>query len=248
MNRRDEFDALWNSAQPSGRIFQPAILAGRPEAVRRYLTHAIAPGTPLASAVRLRMHGEIKLGGWASFAADEVICWNTGMLWRATVRVCGVPIRGSDSLLEGRGAMRWKLLGLIPVVNACGPDITRSAAGRVNAESLWLPSALCGDDVGWSSREPERIHASFTAHGENSRIDLKIDQNGVLKSTQMPRWGNFGGKEFREIDFGGFVEEEGQFGGYNVPVRLRIGWYPTGDGFEQGGEFFRVAIDSIEYR
>ena len=58
------------------------------------------------------------------------------MIWRATVRMHGLPIRGSDSYLDGQGAMRWRLFGIVPMVNAAGPDITRSAAGRVNIESI----------------------------------------------------------------------------------------------------------------
>jgi hypothetical protein len=57
-------DDLWSSAQPGARVFDPAKVSGLPEGVRLYLEHAIAAGTPLASAVRLRMHGEIKLKGW----------------------------------------------------------------------------------------------------------------------------------------------------------------------------------------
>src|SRR6185437_15449051 len=56
-------DDLWGSAPSSHRSFEPALIRNLPEAVQRYLGHAIAPGTPLASAFRLRMHGEIKLKG-----------------------------------------------------------------------------------------------------------------------------------------------------------------------------------------
>ncbi|HEY2290488.1 MAG TPA: DUF6544 family protein [Thermoanaerobaculia bacterium] len=63
MSTQPTLDDLWNSALPATRTFDPAALAHLPEPARRYLTHAIAPGTPLASAVRLKMHGEIKLKG-----------------------------------------------------------------------------------------------------------------------------------------------------------------------------------------
>jgi hypothetical protein len=66
-------DALWESARSSGRSFQEAQVAALPEGARRYLLHAIAQGTELASAVRLRMHGEIKLRRWLPFTAQQVI-------------------------------------------------------------------------------------------------------------------------------------------------------------------------------
>jgi hypothetical protein len=36
------------------------------------------------------------------------------MIWRATVRMNGIPIEGYDRLIDGEGSMRWKLLGVIP--------------------------------------------------------------------------------------------------------------------------------------
>jgi len=87
------------------------------------------------------MHGEIKLKGWSPFEADEVIHWGRGLIWRAAVKMRGLTIRGGDAFADDQGIMRWKLFDLIPLVNASGPDITRSA-GRMNIESIWLPSAL----------------------------------------------------------------------------------------------------------
>ncbi len=60
--------------------------------------------------------------------------------------------------------------------------MTRSAAGRVNIESLWLPSVLCGDDVACSAPDVTRIHARFIAHGENAEIEYTVDEAGILKS------------------------------------------------------------------
>jgi hypothetical protein len=33
------------------------------------------------------MHGEIKLGRWWPFRAEEVIRWDRGMVWHAVVRM-----------------------------------------------------------------------------------------------------------------------------------------------------------------
>jgi hypothetical protein len=136
-------DDLWNSAPAGDTAFDPAKLIALPEPARRYLAHAIAPGTPLASAVRLRMHGEIKIKRWYPFTAEQVISWSRGFIWRAEARMGALTIRGSDRYVDGQGAMRWKLFGLVPFITASGPDITRSAAGRVNMECAWVPPVLC---------------------------------------------------------------------------------------------------------
>src|SRR5438067_13595976 len=115
----------------------------------------------------------------------------------------GMSIRGGDSFVDGQGAIRWKLFGIVPFINASGPDITRSAAGRVNIESIWLPSVLCGNAVWWTASELYQAHAHFTAHGETAEIDYTIDDDGRLKTVNMPRWGILVGGELRYATFGG---------------------------------------------
>jgi hypothetical protein len=182
------------------------------------------------------------------FSGEQVIRWDRGMIWRATVRMWGVPVRGFDRLVDGQGEMRWKLLGIIPLVRAAGPDITRSAAGRVAGESVWLPSALGGDAVSWTAPDSSHAHAAFTLLGERAELALTIAPNGRLERITFKRWGNPEGAEFRYADFGALVEQERTFGPYTIPSRLRAGWHFGVEAFESGGEFFRVIIDDAQYR
>jgi uncharacterized protein DUF6920 len=241
-------DELWNSIPPAEQSFEPGTLTRLPETARRYLEHAIAPGTRLASAVRLRMHGEIKLRRWFPFTAEQVIGWERGMIWRAVVWMHGVPIRGFDRLLGGGGEMEWKVLGLIPLVNAAGPDVTRSAAGRVAAESVWLPSALCREEVSWTAVGASVARASFIVEGERADVDYGVDGEGRLTSMRLQRWGNPEGGAYHETAFGGLAEGEGTFDGYTIPTQLRIGWHFGTERFEPEGEFFRVTVDLAEYQ
>lgn len=253
MTKLISLNTLWESATPTELVFNSDKLAHLPEAAKRYLEHAIAPKTKLASAVRLKMHGEIKLKKWIPFTAEQVICWEHGLIWSATAWMNGFfPIIGSDRIIDGIGAMQWKLLGLFPVMTAGGADITRSGIGRLQAESVWLPSVYCGDRVSWASTElsdlDSSLHSSFVVQGDRAELDFTIDRTGRLKTAKLPRWGNPDGAEFHNVDFGGILEEEGTFCGYTIPTRLRIGWYFGSERFESEGEFFRAAIDDAIYR
>jgi len=233
---------LWNAARSAGGIFQPPDLAGIPEPARRYLDHAIAPGTSVATAVRLRMHGEIRLGRWLPFTAEQTIDAARGFEWQATVRFGAVPMfRGFDRLLDGVGEMRWKLLGLIPVVTAKGPDVTRSAIGRFTAESIWLPSVLVRD-VSWFAPDSEHLTATFRGSQNAHSVELTIDPSGRVESLGVYRWGNPGGGPFRLEKFGGVIEAERTFSGFTIPSRVRVGWYFGSPRFESEGEFFRATI------
>jgi hypothetical protein len=253
MTKSISLNALWDSATPTELVFNSAKLDRLPAAAKRYLEHAIAPGTKIASAVRLKMHGEIKLKKWIPFTAEQVICWEHGLIWSATAWMNGfLPIVGSDRVIDGIGAMQWKILGLFPVMTANGEDITRSSIGRLESESVCLPSVFYRDDVSFTSTElsplDSNLHSSFVVQGDRAELDFTIDRSGRLKTFKLPRWGNPDNTEFRDVDFGGTLEEEGTFCGYTIPTRLRIGWYFGSERFESEGEFFRATIDDAIYR
>jgi len=248
MSSQLSLDRLWQSVVPGDRPFQPDQLEHLPAAAQRYLCHEIAPGTPLATAVRLRMQGEIKLKGWCPFRAEQVIHCDRGMIWNATAWVNGLPISGGDRILDGQGAMRWKLLGLFPVVTADGADITRSGMGRLAAEYIWLPSLFCGDAIAWESSDPHQVHAHLTLPGETPDLHLTLNDQGGLQSIQLQRWGNPDGGEFGYVSFGGWIEREETFSGYTIPTQIRVGWYFGSDRFDSEGEFFRATVTQVRYR
>jgi hypothetical protein len=143
-------EALWEEAPRTTARFDPAMVSELPAPAQRYLLHTFAPGAPLASAARLAMHGELRLKGvWHPFEAEQVLSWDRGFVWRAHAKLKGLPVSGYDRLIDGEGAMRWRFLGIIPFMRADGPDITRSAAGRMHAEAIWFPAVLLGEDVQW---------------------------------------------------------------------------------------------------
>lgn len=248
MNQAVSLNKLWESAIPQERIFSADLIQNLPPVAQRYLKYAIAPGTKLACAVRLRMHGTIKLKDWSPFQAEQVICWNRGTIWSATAWMKGLPIFGSDRVVDGVGAMRWKLLGLFPVMTATGDDITRSATGRMLGESIWLPSILCDPTVTWTAPDESHAHATLTLFGETTELILTVNDVGKLECLRFQRWGSPSKKSPSYADFGGYMEQEGTFSGYTIPTQFRVGWYFGSDRFESEGEFFRATIDDAIYR
>lgn len=241
-------DALWRSVPSPAKTFDPEQLAGLPDAAQRYLLHAIASGTLLASAVRLQMRGEIKLKEWYPFTAEQVISWDQGMIWSATVSMHGIPVKGYDRLLNHEGAMQWKILGLIPMMSATGTDITRSSAGRILAESVWLPSVYCRSSAAWKEQETSHASVSVTMEGERPELMLAVSDTGQLQSVTLQRWGNPENVAYHYVPFGGLADQEKTFDGYTIPPRLRVGWHLGTPQFDTEGEFFRCTIDYAEFR
>jgi hypothetical protein len=221
------------TATAAVETFDPAATMGLPEPARRWLGHAIAPGTPLWGRAELTMHGQIKLGRWRPFTARQALSPPDGYTWAATARVAGLPVTGYDRLGPGGGEMRWRLLRLFPVLTEAGPDVTRSACGRLAGEIVLIPTAF--RHASWSRGEHANTAvASWQFATGTEAAELRITRSGRLAEVRVYRWGHPGGRPFGRYPFSVRIEAESRFGGIAIPSVFRAAWGES--------EFFRAEI------
>ena len=236
-------------AEPTGtrEPFDPAATAGLPEPVRRCLSHAIALGAPLRSAVELRMHGEIRLGAWRPFTAVQRLTPAGGFVWAAQARLFGLPVIGFDRFTRGSGQMRWRLLGTMPVMAADGEDITRSAAGRHAGELLlYAPAAALAPQITWAAADEDHATARLHVSPEEHEVTLTVAADGTLSELSMTRWGNPGKEPFGPYPFGAALHGEASFEGFTIPRAITAGWHYGTDRWPEG-QFIRYTIDHAHY-
>jgi hypothetical protein len=234
----------WLQAEPPP--FDPSMITELPAPARRWLTHAIAPGTPLWPSAQLFMHGQIRIGQWRPFTARQILAPPAGYIWAATARLAGLPVIGYDRLSSGTGEMRWRLLNLIPVMTAAGPDVTRSANGRLAAEIALIPTAF--RQATWAPGEQAGTVTATWHYGDDiETAKLRVDGDGRLLEIVVNRWGNPGGAPFHRCPFGVSVDAEATFGGITIPSQIRAGWW-WGTDRQAEGEFFRARITHVQFR
>ncbi|MBB5874282.1 hypothetical protein F4553_007716 [Allocatelliglobosispora scoriae] len=244
---RSQWDDL-TAATPAPPAFDPGMLTGLPQPVRRWLTHAIAPGTPLRRSAVLHQQGQIKLGRWWRYRADWALAPLSGFIWAARTSLGPVTIRGFDRYTRSTGEMRWDLFGLVPFMRATGPDVTRSALGRLAAELCFVPAAALAAELVWSPVDDHRATAAVTVDGSTSRLTITVADTGTLTRVDVPRWGQPGGTAFGEHLFTAVLDgPERDFDGYTIPVTGRAGWWHCPDGCASE-EFIRFSIDQAHYR
>jgi hypothetical protein len=225
--------------------FGEAEIDGCDEPVQRYFRAAIAPGTPLARAARIRMRGSIKVVRWLPFRSDELLAPLHGYVWPAIV--AGGLLRGSDTYVDGTASMIWKLCGLVPVIRAGGPDLARSAMGRAVAESVWLPTAVLPRyGVGWAAEDDRRIVADIPFGHDHARLHITMHDDGRIRSARLDRWSdpdNTG--HFDWHPFGIDVAGSRQFPcGITLPAAGTGGWFHGTDRWTDGA-YFRYTISAI---
>jgi len=250
---RAEVQRAWATLEPAAgprERFRPELVQALPEPARRYFLHAIRVGTPLAEAVELEMGGTMRLRPgwpWLPLRARELLAPPRGFVWEATVGWLPLSFSGADCYREDAGSTRFRLFGLLPIVRAAGPDVSRSARGRLAGEAIWNPASLLPQrGVVWEPRDGGSARATLTVDGEPVRLTLAITPEGGLRSVMLERWGNQTETgRYAAIPFGVEVLEEGEFHGYTVPRRLRGGWWY---GSERCFDFFHPEIRRVQFR
>ena len=226
--------------------FNDADVAMCDEPVRRYFRAAIAAGTPLAQAARLRMRGLIRLANrWLPFRADELLSPLHGYCWPASV--AGGLLRGFDMYGDGSAAMSWKLLGLIPAIHTSGPDVARSALGRAVAEAIWLPTSLLPRyGIAWRADDDSHLVAEVPADGGQVTLHVTLDADGRVRSDHLDRWGDPDGTgTYGWFPFGITVDASHTFPcGITMPAEGTGGWFHGTDRWPEG-EFFRYSISAL---
>lgn len=227
---------------PSVR-FDPAVLDGLDESVRRYFAHALADGVPLGRGARLDVSGRIRVGAWLRFSS----VWEgdgRSFSWRATAGPGPFPLlRVHDRFRDGAGFMDIRArpplrrLPALKLLHAENEDVARSGAGRAALEALWVPSALLPSrGVTWRAETDELLVASWTVPPEAPEVHISIDRDGAVRSYRAERWRN--GKA-GYVPFGADVHAERTFGGVTIPSRLTAGW---GHGTDRWSPFFEAEV------
>lgn len=214
----------------AAEVFHPESAQDLPEPARRYLTRAIAAGTPLAVSVRLAMTGMIRLDPWRQpvpMQAEELLAPPHTLVWSGTMRPGVLRILGREAYVNGRVEHRRRLFGLVPWISGAGPDLERSSAGRLAIESILFPPALLpARGTVWEAVAKGTARAFVPVGDESLPVTITVDPRGRLLHASTKRWpwdppdGRPRCVRF-DIDR---IDEELEFGGYRIPTRFRAGW------------------------
>ncbi len=230
-----------SAAESDETVFSPSMIENLPPAARRYLLHAILPGTPLADRVQMKMSGTLRredAQGWIPFEAEEILAGGRGLVWKAKLKIGENPwLDGAEYYFKGKGQVMFFRHHFVPSVDESSLVVDRSMAGRVLIESIWLPSVFLPQrNARWESMD--KLHAKVTLSIDDlsSTITMEVGEDGQLREAVIPR---YHGSEDRNIEKAGWrpfeikVEEEKTFEGYKIPTKIRAGWRYGASGYTE---------------
>lgn len=248
-------DALWaelarpRSANVSIERFDPTTLDTLPPPAARWLGRILPAGTPLVEAVEIWMSGEIKLGTrWMPFTARQILRASVGFIWAPTVGGRLVRFVGADLLGPDDARMEFRLHGLIPVVKVSGPDVARSAAGRLTAETVaWLPHATTPQTgARWTPIDDRHATVTLDVGGVDTDVTVGVDESGTLRSVALQRWNNSAEPPAFNVFGAATTSEHATPDGVRIAGSGAAGWGYGTPGWEVG-EFFRFTVAEVDW-
>jgi len=233
--------ALPSPAYPTEEPNEP------PAPAQRYFAYALHASTS-PRAVGLQMRGEIRpnpQGAWMPFTARQIIAPGCGFAWEASAGRGLLRLVGGDYYFNNEARVAFRLWNLLPVVRAAGPDIARSARGRLAMEAIFLPCSL--RYAAWEARDERTARCGQTIDGETLSFDLTVDERGVPRHVDMLRWSDqTGDKRFAPVPFGVNILAMRRFGDWELPEQISVGWHRGQERYATG-EFFRARITAAEF-
>ena len=163
-----------------------ADLAPLPEPAQRWMRRSGVVGRPRDWSFRVRTTGRFRLRpgrGWMPFEAWQ---YDSGpavaRVYCMRVDMAGVlPVYAVDSYVGGRGRMRGRLLGLVPVADGSGPEFdVGELATWVDDAAMTAPSMLLVPAARWTPVDDGCVQLAFTDSGTTVTTRLSVDAAGRL--------------------------------------------------------------------
>ncbi len=176
-----------------GRLAAPVVeptmtetdLALLPGPVQRYLRVAGVVGQPRVHHFRARWRGRIRAGPadpWMPFTAEQYNFMDEpSRFFLMDARKAGLPVDVFHQFREHSARMRVRLLSLIPIVDARGPEMDRAETVTLfNDLCLLAPSALIDPSIHWDSIDGHTVRAHYTIGANTISAVLRFNEGGEL--------------------------------------------------------------------
>ena len=213
-------------------------LSALPERLQTYLRRTKAVGRPRPRSVHVVWRGRMRNGPrapWMKVTAEQFDFFDepARVFWMRASRF-GLPFEGLHVYKGTEATMRVRAASLFDVVDAKGPEMTRSETVTLfNDMCLLAPGSLVGAPVEWAAvaGDARRLRGTFTNAGHTISAELTFDEAGDLVGfLSHDRSQSADGKTYRRLPWSTPVRDYVDFGDARVASRGDAVWLaPEGE-------------------
>ncbi len=216
--------------------YRHAMTDGLPAPVVRYFEAVLREGQPVVTRWRVEQSGSFRTGAgagsWRPFeAVQHFRALPPGMVWDARIRMGpGLEVVVRDAWSGGHGAMRGRLLALLPLVDAPpGPALDSATLQRYLAEAVWCPTALLPvNGVRWSALDDSTARATITDAGVSATLDFRFGADSLIVSSRTDARPRAVGRGYEPTPWGGVYADVQLTLGMRAPRTSEVAWTIAG--------------------
>lgn len=193
-----------------------------PEPVKKYLGLVLPEKYSVIKKVWLSHDGFFRSSpksDWVKIKGEQ--SFNTAypeFIWEGKTKL----LKATDRYVNGKGRLKVKLLGLIPIVNAAGPELDQAELLRWLGESVWFPTNLLpGQGLNWDPVDMDHARLSYHFGGFDLSYLVTFNKAGEISRIETLRW-----KEKGELEkWVGKTSDYKDFNGFKIPTRIEASWF-----------------------
>jgi len=226
-------------------------LSSLPEPVQKYFRLVLKDGAPIINRATITQDGEFRMNPgseeWLDMnAIQNFTASNRGFVWSATIKMFPpVNIKVIDSYINGKGAMKGKVLSLIEVIDDREKkELNKAALQRYLAESVWFPTALLPTQgIKWIEIDEKKASATINDSGITVSLVFGFNDKGeIVEVYTSERYREVNG-EYMLFPWKGEFSNYVEIGGYRIPSGGEVAWILEDGTFP----YWRASIKQIDF-
>ncbi len=217
-----------------------------PVAVRNWLGNSGIIGKERIKEVSLKQKGKLRLQPdqkWSDAEAkQEFNIDEPSFIWELKTSMKGLPVSGRDIFQKGKGSMKIRIAGIIPVVNLKDdPKLNESTLQRYLGEIIWFPSAALSSYISWRHIDNNTAEATMNYMGTIGKGIFSFDEEGNLRKFTSYRYKDI--KDKNRTEWIAEVLDTDTVNGVKIPVKLQASWILGDNKFT----WFIFTISDLKY-
>lgn len=211
------------------------VSAQLPQKVRDFALRADASPGDLATSVAFTQTAELQLKpgqNWQPVQAIQTVSIGApGFLWQACQSLGPLSkFQVIDAYIGGTGQLRVRLLGLVRIVNATGPDIDRAEALRYLAELPWAPDAILGNPaIIWRMVDDTVAEAALDVAGQRAAVRFRFNAAGDIVEVHAPSRPTTDDQgNAVDLPWQGYFRDYRMIGPRRIPFEAEVGYIHRG--------------------
>ena len=222
-----------------GNTLRKEDILALPRPVQKYMEYTRVLGKGKVETANLKQVGYFKINGkWKKLKAKQYFDFgNKSFVWRARIGAMSV----TDQYVNGKGLLKVKLFGLVPLLKATGEEVDQGEVLRLLSEMIWFPSSLLSDYIHWQHIDGNTAKATIAYGKKDASAIFHFQDNGKLVSIKAKRYREEKGSfTLEDWEVGNLIYKE--FSGGYLPHKGEVAWKLKG----KDEVYCKIEIEQIE--